>query len=82
MMQPKKITTGRFGRPKLSRDGSVLAFQSYSTDLSANVGDFNSALDVFARDLSAGTTGVVSIRDISTAFDEATTTVKQTVNAA
>jgi Tol biopolymer transport system component len=45
--------------PVLSADGSVVAFASLASDLVA--GDTNRTSDVYARDLAAGTTELISI---------------------
>jgi Tol biopolymer transport system component len=44
----------------LSRDGSTVAFDSFATNLAS--GDSTNDLDVFVRDLAAGTTECVSVR--------------------
>jgi Tol biopolymer transport system component len=49
---------GDSGHAKISADGRFVAFHSSATNLSAN--DVNSSTDVFARDLQAGTTTLVS----------------------
>ncbi len=49
---------GPSSAPAISRDGRVVAFQSDASNLVA--GDGNGTTDVFARDLVAGTTEVVS----------------------
>ncbi|MEQ1824839.1 MAG: PKD domain-containing protein, partial [Pirellula sp.] len=46
--------------PKLSADGSVVAFTSTASDLVT--GDANSALDVFVRNLTTNTTTLVSVK--------------------
>lgn len=45
--------------PNITPDGRYVSFTSYASDLS--VGDTNSALDIFVRDLQAGTTQIASI---------------------
>ena len=45
--------------PALSADGSLVAFRSSASDLVA--GDSNDRLDIFVRDLSSGTTELVSV---------------------
>jgi parallel beta-helix repeat protein len=45
--------------PFISADGGVVAFNSFATDL-VNVSDGNETVDVFARDLGAGTTTMLS----------------------
>lgn len=45
--------------PVLSGDGSCVAFIGVADDLDAS--DMNGTLDVFVRDMDAGTTGIVSI---------------------
>lgn len=56
------------GLPRISGDGNSIAFASYSPDIVA--GDGNEALDVFVRDLLAGTTTRVSVsRDDGDADD-------------
>jgi archaellum component FlaF (FlaF/FlaG flagellin family) len=55
---------GAFGngdslRPSISSDGRVVAFSSFASNLSP--GDVNAALDVFVRDLKAGTTRRLSV---------------------
>lgn len=47
--------------PVVSADGRYVAFQSMASDLVAN--DTNDAMDVFVRDMAAGTTQRVSITD-------------------
>jgi hypothetical protein len=51
--------------PRISFDGSVVAFESYSTDLDSSVTDSNSGIDVFVRDWQSETpqTRLVSARD-------------------
>lgn len=46
------------GMPSISADGRFIAFMSHATDLTA--GDTNGFIDVFVRDLQAGTTTLVS----------------------
>jgi len=50
--------------PSLSRDGKHVLFRSRASDLVAN--DTNGKLDVFVRDLQAGTTALVSINAAGT----------------
>lgn len=50
--------------PTISGDGRVIAFTSSATDLVVN--DNNSAADIFARDLSTGTTTLVSVNSSGT----------------
>ncbi len=45
--------------PQISDDGAIVMFMSYATHLVGN--DKNNRLDVFVRDLAAGTTGRVSV---------------------
>ncbi|OGO70315.1 MAG: hypothetical protein A3H36_01460 [Chloroflexi bacterium RIFCSPLOWO2_02_FULL_71_16] len=45
--------------PSISGDGSAVAFSSYATNLVT--GDTNGAIDVFVRDLTAGTTSRASV---------------------
>lgn len=47
------------GYPSISADGRYVAFASYATNLSA--GDSNNDLDIFVRDVKAGTTRQVSV---------------------
>ncbi|MCI0353425.1 MAG: hypothetical protein L0099_00065, partial [Acidobacteria bacterium] len=51
-------------QPFISPDGTKVAFSSDASDLTA-ITDSNGAFDVFVRDLVAGTTTLVSIRDPS-----------------
>jgi len=46
------------GQPTLNQDGTKVAFESYSPNLVA--GDANGTTDVFVRDLTSGTTTLVS----------------------
>lgn len=52
--------------PTISADGRFVAFDSYSSDLVANI-DTNNTRDVFVRDLVAQTTTLVSINTTGTA---------------
>ncbi len=52
--------------PVLSADGLVVVFESHATDLTS-VGDDNGLADVFARDLEAGVTTLVSVNAAGTA---------------
>lgn len=45
--------------PSISQDGSVIAFTSLATNITT--GDTNAASDVFVRNVSAGTTSLVSV---------------------
>jgi Tol biopolymer transport system component len=47
--------------PSISADGRFVAFQSSASDLVAGVGDNGGRMDVFVRDLVAGSTVLVSI---------------------
>ncbi|MBT8202966.1 MAG: hypothetical protein KJO87_06650, partial [Acidimicrobiia bacterium] len=49
------------GAPAINGDGTTVAFHSVATNLVA--GDTNTALDVFVRDITAGTTARVSLTD-------------------
>jgi Tol biopolymer transport system component len=55
---------GASRHPALSADGHVVAFESDASDLVA--GDANGATDVFARDLQAGVTRLVSVNTAGT----------------
>ena len=56
---------GRSYRPRVSADGTVVVFQSTADDLDPL--DTDSSADVFARDLSTGTTTLVSVNSGGTA---------------
>ncbi len=51
--------SGPSGNPEISDDGNLVAFQSAAFDLVAN--DANGAVDVFVRDMAAGTTERISV---------------------
>jgi Tol biopolymer transport system component len=55
----KKQGNGNAGVPSCSFDGSVIVFHSVASNLVVN--DLNAQSDVFVRDLSAGTTEIVSV---------------------
>jgi hypothetical protein len=61
-----------FGTPSISADGNRIAFVSAASNLVAN--DANNALDVFVRDVAAGTTTLASRRtggaQVPTASDD------------
>ncbi len=50
----------------LSGDGSVLAFSTSASDLTA-INDTNDTIDVFVRDFQSGTTSLVSVNRLGTA---------------
>lgn len=60
---------GTSGEPAISADGNRIAFESEATDLVPGFVDGNAAglKDVFVRDLTAGTTTLVSINSAGTA---------------
>ena len=49
--------------PVISADGSLVAFYSDATDLVSGITDSNGSYDVFVRDISAGTTQLLSVND-------------------
>ncbi len=53
-----------FIHTNLSADGTKIAFWSFASDLGPN--DTNGFADVYVRDLSAGTTTLVSVNDLGT----------------
>ncbi len=58
--------------PSLSADGSLVAFQSASTNLVA--GDTNASTDIFVRDIDAGTTVRVSVDSLGVQANSDSTT--------
>src|SRR5262249_47202027 len=55
---------GASDHPLLSRNGKLVAFVSFASDLVAN--DANGAFDAFVRDVVAGTTTLVSVNQAGT----------------
>ena len=55
---------GRSRSPSISADGTKVAFSSFASDLGPT--DTNGTLDVFVRDLTTGTTTLVSVNDFGT----------------
>ncbi len=66
-------------QPFISPDGTKVAFVSDASDLTA-VSDVNGVLDVFVRDLVAGTTTLVSIRHSSFGAPQAGSTTSNLSN--
>jgi Tol biopolymer transport system component len=54
------------GNPVISADGHLVAFTSDASDLVATGVDANGTTDVFVRDLTAGTTTLVSVNNTGT----------------